>query len=249
MVFIVHVCLQINKKTEVFIIIFWSNWSLLELQLGGSNSSHHVPCMNTGRRGRGPCKQNGGMEKKNINEAQVREKTVSMWLLNIRWKKIFNKSKRNKTTLCVWVQCEGNSLTLTFKPGQQQSLFWDISQKLNWHWNEVMRCTLRQTKNNFDSRSSLMSFPSLFETCWGNQPSKLFMSAVKVCSCSTSFPCSFNNVGNCLLALIYPSPWIASKQSGANWSQWVVAETLEADLEVDGCGVFRAATYKTSLLA
>lgn len=59
-------------------------------------------------------------------------------------------------------------------------------------------------KNNFDSRFSLMIFPYLSgNLLGGKQPSKLFMSVIKVWSSSKMFPRRFNNTGNCLLALIY----------------------------------------------
>lgn len=59
---------------RVIIIIFQSNWSLLEWQLGGSNSSHHVPCMNTGRRRRrGHANRMKGWKKTKRNGTQKRE--------------------------------------------------------------------------------------------------------------------------------------------------------------------------------
>lgn len=86
---------------KVIIIIFQSNWSLLEWQLGGSNSSHHVPCMNTGRRRRREhANRTKGWRKTKTNGTQKREDIKLE--LNDGW--IKQKTTQN-SFLWLWTMC------------------------------------------------------------------------------------------------------------------------------------------------
>lgn len=105
------------------------------------------------------------------------------------------------------------------------------------------RSVFQIAKNNFDSGSPLMSFSFLFGNLLGvKQPSKLFMSAVKICCSSKMFPYQFNNTGNCLLTLIYPCQGLPqsnleqigvtelSQRHNGRWS-WVCGHGFDVGLQ------------------
>lgn len=87
-------------------MVVWGNWSLLEWQLGGSNSSQHVPCMNNRRRRRRSGGGAGGMqtqqrdgeEDTNKTNKQRKKTTKHVWENKHLKEKVINKKKLSNKT-------------------------------------------------------------------------------------------------------------------------------------------------------